>query len=288
MSPVPGATPSTLRQSEETINAGCGFSQSGHGMMGIMRVTVCQLDTTPAGLPGAIAGLHDHIRGQNPDLVLLPELCFSSWLPATRNVDPRAWRESVRAHDAEIAAWLQLGVPALGTRPVEESGIRRNLAYTVDHGLIDRRAKYYLPDEPGYWEASWYAAGPKRFDVFRLGGVTIGVQICTEMWFLEWARHYARAGAEILCVPRATPYASVDRWIAGGRTAAVCSGAFCLSSNQWIPSGGPVDHGGVGWVIDPEGDLVGRTCDTNPFLTVEIDLNLAHAAKHTYPRYVAE
>lgn len=113
--------------------------------------------------------------------------------------------------------------------------------------------KYYLPDEPGYWEHTWYDRGAKNFDVGRVLGMRLGVQICTEMWFFEWARHYAAARVDLLCIPRATPqHASVDKWLAGGQAAAVCSGAYCLSPNLWAePDAGP-DLGGLGWMIAPK------------------------------------
>ena len=37
----------------------------------------------------------------------------------------------------------------------------------------------------------------------RGAGMKIGVQICTEMWFFEWARHYERSRVDLLLVPRA-------------------------------------------------------------------------------------
>ena len=38
--------------------------------------------------------------------------------------------------------------------------------------------------------------------------------------------------------------------------------------------------------VSPDGDLLGATDAAEPFLTVEVDLELARAAKATYPRYV--
>ncbi|AGL16091.1 nitrilase-related carbon-nitrogen hydrolase [Actinoplanes sp. N902-109] len=108
------------------------------------------------------------------------------------------------------------------------------------------------------------------------------------MWFLEWARHYARSGIEMLCIPRVTPRATTRKWLAGGQAAAVCSGAYCLSSNQWQPPGTNVEPGGTGWVISPEGDILATTSEDEPFVTLEIDLDAARAAKSTYPRYVHE
>lgn len=83
--------------------------------------------------------------------------------------------------------------------------------------------------------------------------------------------------------------ASVDKWIAGGRAAAVISGAYCLSSNR----GGIDQHGfewaGTGWIIEPEeGDVLALTSLEHPFVTLDIDLTIAENAKRTYPRYVPE
>ena len=121
-----------------------------------------------------------------------------------------------------------------------------------------------------------------------VGAARIGVLICTEMWFLEWARHYGASRADLLCIPRATPSTSIDKWLAGGQTAAVCSGAYSLSSNLWYPPDHEVDCGGLGWIIDPEGNVLATTSPDAPFATVDIDLEFARISKFTYPRYVSE
>ena len=46
--------------------------------------------------------------------------------------------------------------------------------------------------------------------------------------------------------------------------------------------------GGMGWIINPEGEILGLTSRTEPILTVEIDLNVTDRAKLTYPRYVPD
>jgi N-carbamoylputrescine amidase len=46
--------------------------------------------------------------------------------------------------------------------------------------------------------------------------------------------------------------------------------------------------GGLGWVVDPDGQVLATTSREQPFVTVEVDLRLAEQARHTYPRYVRE
>ena len=179
----------------------------------------------------------------------------------------------------------------MGTRPIiRKNGSFRNEAYiwTAENWSQAVHEKHYLPDEPQFWENTWYDRGQRRFELARTLGMRIGVQICTEMWYFEWARHYAKARAHILCVPRATPHSTQPKWLAGGQTAAVCSGAYCLSSNLWNPPGSKADCGGMGWIISPDGDVLAQTDEQTPFAAAEIDLELARQSKNTYPRYVRE
>ena len=149
--------------------------------------------------------------------------------------------------------------------------------------------KYYLPNEDGFWEANWYRRGPKEFVPVELNGLRIGFLLCTEMWFTEHARSYAAAGVELLAAPRATGISSTEKWIAGGRAAAVMSGAFCLSSNRSGVDASGFEWGGRGWIIEPEeGEVLGLTSPQRPFLTIDVDLDVARRAKGTYPRYVPE
>ena len=62
-----------------------------------------------------------------------------------------------------------------------------------------------------------------------------------------------------------------------------------LSSNLAGPNIPGSDFGGTGWIIEPEaGAVLGTTSAKEPFLTMDIDIGWAEAAKFTYPRYVAD
>lgn len=261
-------------------------------MTSLLRVTVCQLDSRDDHRTGALEALAEHARGEGSDLVLLPEMPFSTWLAVDRSPDLDAWRAGVEQHRAGVESLAGLGLrAAVATRPtVEPDGARHNQAFTwtAASGPARVRDKYYLPDEEGYWEASWYDRGELSHATAQVAGAVVGVPVCTDLWFMEGARSYARSGVELLCVPRATPASTLPKWLAGGQVAAVCAGAYCLSSNQWVPDGGATDHGGLGWVVDPDGDVLATTSEADPFVTVEVDLEVARRAKSTYPRYVRD
>lgn len=257
-----------------------------------MRVTVCELSNRREELEEQWSGLGEHVRTNRSDLVLLPEMPFSPWLAAAKEPSQSSWMSAVIEHESWRKAFTDL-VPAtvLGADPVVDTGSNYNEAYvwSAVGGYRPVHRKYYLPDEPGFWEAHWYERGPKEFRVVDAGIAKVGFLLCTEMWFTEHARGYAREGIEVLAVPRATGLSSADKWIAGGRSAAVMSGAFCLSSNRGGTDKSGFEWGGHGWIIEPEeGDVIGVTTTREPFLTTDIDLAVAEQAKSSYPRYVIE
>lgn len=252
-----------------------------------MITTVCELPNEPEALESAWKHLADHTAAQQTELLLLPEMPFYRWLPGTSGPDTESWRKSAEAHERWIEQFASLGPEFIaGTRPVTSGDKRYNSAFiwTAGRGLQSVHEKYYLPDEPGYWEATWYSRGEGRFDTASTPYGKAGFLVCTELWFTRHAREYAKQGVRFVLCPRATPDTSVRKWVAGGVAAAVVSGAYCLSSNL---SG--EDFGGTGWIIEPEeGAILGTTSPDQPFLTLDIDPGKADLAKESYPRYVKE
>lgn len=248
-----------------------------------MNVTVCEFSNEMKLLEAQWAGLVEHVAKNGSDLVLLPEMPFYTWLAGSREVDEGLWQTAVQVHDTWIKRFSELAPATVaGTRPVIKQDKRLNEAFiwSQKEGYQAVHTKYYLPDEPEFWEASWYERGDGRFETMATGNGRIGFLICTELWFNIHARDYAKVGIQLLLCPRATPKGTADKWLAGGRTAAVVAGAYCLSSNL---------GGGQGWIIEPdEGEVLGVTEVERPFLTIEIDLKNADAAKYTYPRYVQD
>lgn len=257
-----------------------------------MKVTVCELRNDQDGLEQDWNSLVEHVKSEKSDLVLLPEMPFHKWLAGTNKADPAIWQQAVIAHDQWIPRLSDLA-PAIvaGSRPVIQEGKRHNQGFIWEEqsGCNPSHIKYYLPDEEGFWEASWYERGKRDFRAIQCKGIQLGFLICTELWFFEHAREYLKQGVHLLLCPRVTPRNSVNKWIAGGKSAAVVSGAFCLSSNLGGLNIEGIEFGGTGWIIDPEeGKELGVTSKSKPFLTMEIDLEKAEKARHTYPRYVLD
>jgi len=257
-----------------------------------MKVTVCEIPNGWSDAEDGWLDFSEKIRNEKSDLILLPEMPFARWLAGTNHSDPVQWQSAVAAHARWISRLSEFGTPiVIGTRPVLQGSLRQNQGFVWDSesGLCAAHTKYYLPDEEGFWEASWYQRGDGLFDIVEVQGLRIGFLICTELWFNAHARAYASEGIHLLVCPRATPHTSVDKWIVAGRTAAVVAGAFCLSSNFNGPNVNGMAFGGTGWIIEPEsGCILGLTTPEHDVLTLDINPAEADQAKTTYPRYVED
>jgi N-carbamoylputrescine amidase len=256
-----------------------------------MNVTVCQFHDDRALLTSDWNGLLGHVKSAHSDLVLLPELPFSGWFMNDDHLDPATWQAAVEEHDRLMPKLHDLsGKIVLSTRPVNSGGRRLNtgFAWDSDGGFRAAHDKHYLPNETDFWEASWYDQGDKTFAPLDCGEARVGFMICSELWFMEHARAYGQQGVNLLAAPRATMHASLEKWLLAGRVAAIVSGAFCCSSNRFGQGESGVLFGGQGWIIDPDGAVLALTSESEPFVTVDIDLQAAAAARETYPRNVKD
>jgi predicted amidohydrolase len=250
-----------------------------------MNVTVCELPDQRKAFASAWEALVTFVRAQQSDLVLLPELPFSSWFARTPQFDAQIWQRAQQEQDAMMTRLSQLS-PAivLGTHLVIEDGrhLNRGFAWTPTEGYKGVHDKYYLPNEEDFYECGWFDRNPLDFTLARIQDLDIGFLICTEVMFPERARAYGKQGAQIIAVPRA----SVDheRWVVACRMAAIASGAFVISSNR-------IDErlfGGRGLVIGPNGEVLASTSRHAPFVTVDIDVAESARSQKTYPRNVQE
>ena len=251
-----------------------------------MRTTITQIDA--GRLDSEWRALRQHVRTEKSQLVLLPEMAFAPWFCGAAVPDEDRWQAAVSEHERWLSRLDELGADIVaGAAPRNVDGKKYNMAYiwTRTEGLRWTHAKTYLPNDAGFWEANWYDRAPVHFRPLAVGGLRLGFMICTELWFMQHARDYGRQGIQLLLIPRSTPSGVNDKWLAGGRAAAVIAGGYCLSSNH-VGSGESVELGGMGWICGPEGDVLATTDERQPFLTLSLDLALADKAKGTYPRYV--
>ena len=254
-----------------------------------MNVAICQLpdELSPDSL--AWARFVRRVERGRADLIVMNEMPFGPWISREAAFDLTLAAVSIDAHQAAIPALCKLPSAVICSRPIRNQNKLANEAFLVADGIYQPiHHKQYFPQEPGFFEGTWFSAGRPGFDAVEYRGVRFGVLLCTEIMFTEWARHYRRQGVHVIVVPRASGV-TLGCWQAAARMAAIVSGCYVLSSNRASQRNnvGP-PFGGTGFAYSPTGELLQETWEEMPLVGVDIDLDLVARAQHGYPCYVPE
>lgn len=228
-----------------------------------------------------------HIEENSPELLILNEMPFSKWFWGVPDVDFDVAKNAVNIHDERMEMVKNLDCNVISSRPIIEEDKLFNEAFIWDREYRPVHTKHFFPEESGFYEESWFARKPPIFNTFEVNGVSAGVLLCTEMWFDEHARKYGKDGAQLIAGPRATEIGGLERWKIAFKHISIVSGAFTVTSNR-VGMTKTNNFCGYGCIVDPNGNLIAHTSRDEPYITHDIDFDLADEAKKQYPCYVRE
>ncbi|MBN6152811.1 NAD+ synthase [Xanthomonas sp. AmX2] len=140
------------------------------------------------------------------DIVLFPELAISGYPPEDLLLRPGFLADCERALHG-IAARVQ-GIVAVVGWPQSAGSVVYNAASVLRDGRIETTyRKRELPNYAVFDERRYFDVDPDGGDcVFQVKGTPVGLVICEDLWFPEPLAATARAGAELVLVPNASPY----------------------------------------------------------------------------------
>jgi len=236
-----------------------------------MKITVCELPDQRKSFDKAWEEFVDHVHAEKSDLVVLPDMPFSSWFASSDRFDWRVWAAAVRAHDEWEHRLRELS-PAIvmASRPVDFGNERYDEGFLWEEqlGMLSVHAKSSLPDARGAREGSWYDSATAEFIPVEVRGLRIAMLIGSEMWA---PRGYEAERVDVLAIPRAGDMAAPGDCVQRARSLAQRAHAFAVSSNR---SG---TFGGQAWIVSPEGRLLGQTSADEPFLSMDVALHATNS-----------
>ncbi|MEO8742726.1 MAG: NAD+ synthase [Lysobacteraceae bacterium] len=173
-----------------------------------MRIALAQFDF-PVGAVAAngerIAALIAEARdAHRAEIVLFPELALSGYPPEDLLLRP----DFLAACDDEIKriAATTHGIVAVVGHPEAAGAVVFNAASVLRDGAIETTyRKRELPNYAVFDERRYFAPGDEPC-VFDLDGISVGLVICEDLWFVEPLAATAAAGAQIVLVPNASPF----------------------------------------------------------------------------------
>ena len=238
------------------------------------------------GAAERLDGLLDQAKAGSAELAVLPELPFDRWIPGTREVrDADGEAPGGPRHRRVCAAAKRAGLGVLGGAIVVENGVRRNRALLADAEgeIVSRYDKLHVPCEAGFWERDHYEPGVKLSAPCDRFGLTLGLQICSDMQRPQTVTALAAMGAEVLLAPRATPPGSHERWRTVLRAAAIASACYVVSINRPRPECG-VEIGSPSLIIAPCGEVLVESVE--PLTMILLDRDTVAAARESFPGYL--
>ncbi len=175
--------------------------------MKILRLALAQINPTVGDIDGNVLKICDFItkaKKQNAAIVVFPELAVTGYPPEDLLLNPGFISDNLKALE-KVRENTKDIIAVVGF--VDKNGGIYNAAAIIQNGkLIDIYHKIYLPNYGVFDEYRYFKAGQKA-PVYTLDGVTIGVNICEDIWYQEGpAASQSLAGADIILNINASPY----------------------------------------------------------------------------------
>lgn len=172
-----------------------------------IRIGLAQINCTVGDFDGntrKILEAVDEARSFGVDLLAFPELATCGYPPEDLLFKPRFIEENLRVLDEVIRNTQGITV-VLGFVDAKED--LYNAAAVIDDGkLAGVYHKIWLPNY-GVFDEHRYFRGGSECPVYVIGGVSIGVNICEDIWYGAGpATAQAYAGAQVIVNLSASPY----------------------------------------------------------------------------------
>jgi NAD+ synthase (glutamine-hydrolysing) len=172
-----------------------------------LRIGLAQVNTTVGDFSGNRQKINESIekaRSSGVDLLALPELAVCGYPPEDLLFKPQFIAENTRSLE-KIAAAAR-GITAVVGFVDDNDGIYNAAAVIHDGKIAAVYHKIYLPNYGVFDENRYFRAG-SACPVYTIAGITVGINICEDIWFESGpTATQAASGAEVIVNISASPY----------------------------------------------------------------------------------
>ena len=173
-----------------------------------MKLAIAQINCVVGDLKensAKIVSYAEQARLGGAQLMLTPELSLCGYPPEDlllRSGFFHACNEALEALASRIS-----DIAVIVGHPYEQDGKRYNAASLLRDGKVAATyCKHSLPNYAVFDEKRYFSGGTEAC-VFELNGINFGLNICADVWEQDAALLARKAGAQVLLVLNASPYA---------------------------------------------------------------------------------
>ncbi|MEO8343565.1 MAG: NAD+ synthase [Gallionella sp.] len=173
-----------------------------------MKLAIAQINCVLGDLTGNAAKIlrcAEQAKRQGAQLLLAPELSLCGYPPEDLLLRDGFYQACAQAlHD--LANQVS-GIAVVVGHPHERDGKRYNAASLLKDGVIAATyLKNELPNDSVFDEERYFDHGSEPC-VFEIEGIRFALNICADVWERESAQRACAAGAQVLLILNASPYA---------------------------------------------------------------------------------
>ncbi len=173
-----------------------------------MKLAIAQINCVLGDLFGnaeKILNCAEQARQQGAQLLLTPELSLCGYPPEDLLLRDGFYHACAQALD-DLAVRIA-GIAVIVGHPHELDGKRYNAVSLIRDGAIAATYfKHELPNYAVFDEKRYFEQGTEP-SLFEMGGIRFALNICEDVWEPDVARQAREAGAQVLLVLNASPYA---------------------------------------------------------------------------------
>ncbi len=255
------------------------------------RLALAQLNTTVGDIEGntdRILECVERARELKADLVAFPELAITGYPPEDLLFKTSFLRANEEAMRRVVAAARDIAV-VVGYVSVDDSSTGSDIANAAaigyDGQLVGTYRKMYLPNYGVFDEDRYFRRGAEC-PVYRINGVSVGVNICEDIWYPVGPIAVQReAGAELIVNINGSPFhagkAAYREKMISARAAD--NGLFVAYLNM-VGGQDELVFDGASLVCDMAGEVVARgPAFAEELLTLDLDIEAVFRARLRNP-----
>jgi len=173
-----------------------------------MKLAIAQFNCVLGDLAGNAAKIKQYAKQARllgAQLLLTPELCLCGYPPEDLLLRPGFYKACSQTL-SDLARQIS-GISVVVGHPHETDGNYYNAASLLQDGSISKTyLKHKLPNYSVFDEERYFEHGTDPC-IFELEGIRFALNICADVWVPEPAIQARNAGAQVLLVMNASPYA---------------------------------------------------------------------------------
>lgn len=207
-------------------------------------------------------------KSQMADLVVFPELSDTGYNLENISSIASSYEDGLPLlHLKKAASANEIAIIA-GISEKSESNVYNSAIAINKHGEVIanyRKIHLYTPNGEGVFTPG---IEPVLFDFM---GFRIGLNICYDLRFPEFARYLAKKGVTVLIVPTAWPFPRVEHWNLLTKARAIENQCYVVGANR-VGNDCGFTFCGNSRIVDPHGVLVASASeDQEELLVADLD-----------------